>query len=325
MKLNNLKSGALLALILFSGHSFAEHMIHGLDGIKTMRGNAKGLYYVQLGSFVNKNKAYRFLRIQEKKWGKRVVLRRYRKYYSVGISRLHSAAEVRALVSRPARSRPAAIRPSHRVTPAKTPAPILSTSYSVSKEAPEHYLLPLTAGASGGYAHINGAYNQDGNTGLARFFLGLQLYQLRSMSLGIETGIQSGNSMRLAGNPLVIEEAGGLPVQASLKPMIDALLTVKGNFNSTLPLGYRLKAGVAYRQLRFENRNSARDTLNKINGELQAGLGYNLTPNLALTAMYQGVYASSRTKLQPDATGDLLLSHIPSQQAGLLGLEYSFK
>lgn len=328
MNSSHIKSGVLLAFALFSTHSFSEHQINGLAGIKYLRGNAKGLYYVQLASFSNKGNAYRFLHQQKKHWGNRAVIRMCGKYYSVGIGPLQSADEVRALVKAPViisakkvNSQPVVKKngsPKHATSQA------FLTTYSITKDAPEKVFPSLSMGISGGYGHINGAYKQDGNTGLARVFLGLQLHQFNTFSLGIETGIQSGNSMRLYTNPVIIEEAGGLPVQASLKPIIDALITVKGRFNTILPLGYRLKGGLAYRQLQFENRNSARDTLNKFNAELQAGLGYSLTPNLALTAMYQGIYAPGSAQIQPDAIGDLLLSHIPGQQAGLLGVEYSF-
>lgn len=111
MEQNNIKSGVLLALALVSGHAFAEHIVYGLDGVKAMRGNASGPYYVQLGSFVDKDNAYRFLHAQEKQWGKRAIIRIRAKSYSVGIGPLQSAAEVRALVgmheAMPVRERPA--------------------------------------------------------------------------------------------------------------------------------------------------------------------------------------------------------------------------
>lgn len=98
MKLINFKSGLSLVLALIAGQSFSEHIIYGLDGIKAMRGNASGTYYVQLGSFVDKDNAYRFFRKQQNQWGKRAVIREKAKSYSVGIGPLQSAAEVRALV-----------------------------------------------------------------------------------------------------------------------------------------------------------------------------------------------------------------------------------
>lgn len=322
---NQLKSGALLALFLFSGQLFASHFINGLEGIKNLRGNAKGPYYVQLGSFANKSNAYRLLHQQEKQWGKRVSIRTHGKYYIVNIGPLQTAAEVRSLVNLPVNQESKVAKQHAAAMPETLKTETVLTTYSISKEPMVYSRLPLTVGASGGYGQIKNAYRKDGNTGIGRFNLGLQLYQFRALAVGVEAGIQSGNTMRMATNPQLLELIGGLQPQASVKPIIDALATLRGNFGPTLPFDYRLKGGIAYRQLQFENRTSSKDTLSKVNGEFQAGLGYNLTPNLALTAMYQGIYSSNNAKMRQDVLGDLIITRIPTQQAGLLGVEYSFR
>lgn len=185
-------------------------------------------------------------------------------------------------------------------------------------------LIPLSVGAYGGYGHVDGAYKQDGNVAFGRLALGLRVKEYRWSSLGLEAGVQSGNTMRLSANQAVINAAGGLPVQAVLKPMVDALVTVKGQFAPTSSFVYILKGGIAYRQLHIEDRSSSRDTLNKVNGEFQGGLGYSVTAHVILTALYQGVYSTNQADVRPNRVGDLTISHIPTQQAGFLGIEYTF-
>lgn len=212
---------------------------------------------------------------------------------------------------------------------------VLGLSVSISACAgtlgEEHIssFLPLSIGAYGGYGHVDGGYKQDGNVAQGRLALGLHVKEynvkhLNALSLGVEAGVQSGNTMRLSANQVIIDNAGGLPVQAVLKPMIDALVTVKGHFNPTLPFSYIFKGGIAYRQLQFENRVSSHDTLNKVNGEFQAGLGYSVTDHVTLTALYQGIYSTNQADVQPNSVGDLTVSNIPTQQAGFLGVEYLF-
>lgn len=217
----------------------------------------------------------------------------------------------------------------------KIALPILSLSISMSvfsgtmSDAHVSSSIPLSIGAYGGYGHVDGGYKQDGNVAQGRFALGLHvrdysLHHLDTLSFGVEAGVQSGNTMRLSADQVVIDEAGGLPVQAILKPMVDALVTVKGHFRPMSPFSYVFKGGIAYRQLQFEDRTSSRDTLNKVNGEFQAGLGYSVTNQVTLTALYQGIYNTNQADVQPNSVGDLTISNIPTQQAGFLGIEYVF-
>lgn len=88
---------------------------------------------------------------------------------------------------------------------------------------------------------------------------------------------------------------------------------------------YILKGGIAYRQLQLNDRTSTyNDYLNKINGEFQAGLGVNITKHVMLNAFYQGIYSNNNANVYLDSAGNTPISHIPTQQAGFLGVEYSF-
>jgi hypothetical protein len=177
-------------------------------------------------------------------------------------------------------------------------------------------------GAYGGYGNVSGAYKQDGQFTQGRFNMGISIADYKLLSVGTEIGVQSGNTMRLYPDNAFIAATGGLPVQTTLKPLLDLLVTAKYPIILTHPLFGILKAGIAYRQLVFDDRSSARDGLRKVNGELQAGIAFSLTSHATLTAFYQGIYSGSNAGLMINNVGDVTLSRIPTQQAGFLGLEY---
>jgi hypothetical protein len=185
--------------------------------------------------------------------------------------------------------------------------------------SPERFSI----GAYGGYGNDSGAYKEDGQVAQGRLALGFRAVEYMNVAFGTEAGVQSGNTMRLQANRTLIVDAGGLPIQSTLKPFVDFLITVKGQILPNTPLFGILKGGVAYRQLVFNDRSSARDGLRKINGELQAGLGFNLTKHATLTAFYQGIYSGANAGLALSSDGNVTMTRIPTQQAGFLGVEYS--
>jgi len=180
-------------------------------------------------------------------------------------------------------------------------------------------------GGYGGYGTVSGGYNNDGNFAQGRFTLGVHAKQYKQWMLGGEIGVQSGNTMRLAANSNVVNPALDLPPQATLKPLVDLLFTVKGQIQPDKPLFYLLKGGIAYRQLQLNDRTSTLgDSLSNVTGELQAGLGIHITEHVLANAFYQGIYSNSNTGVYLDSAGNTPISHIPTQQAGFLGVEYSF-
>jgi len=182
----------------------------------------------------------------------------------------------------------------------------------------------IHVGAYGGYGNVNGGYKDDGKIAQGRLSLGIHAIEFNIISFGLEAGVQSGNTMRLSADSALIDELGGLPIQATLKPSVDALITAKGQLFASQPLFIILKGGIAYRQLQLEDRSSSQDGLRKIAGEFQAGLGFNITEQAMLTAYYQGIYGGSDAKVSINWVGDATISHIPTQQSGFLGVEYSF-
>jgi predicted porin len=84
-----------------------------------------------------------------------------------------------------------------------------------------------------------------------------------------------------------------------------------------------LKGGVAYRQLELNDRTSSRDHLKKWNGELQAGLGYQLTQHGRLVAYYQRIFSESTAGIKLTTDDEITISQIPTQQGGFIGVEFS--
>jgi len=117
-----------------------------------------------------------------------------------------------------------------------------------------------------------------------------------------------------------------------LKPLVDLLATVRYQAGPDSPYAVILKGGIAYRQLQLNGISSTKDSLSKVNGEFQAGLGYQLTEHAQLTAMYQGIYSSSNAGVQFNSTDNLGLmnvgyisvAQIPTQNSGFLGIDYTF-
>ncbi|KGP62253.1 hypothetical protein EP47_12725 [Legionella norrlandica] len=177
---------------------------------------------------------------------------------------------------------------------------------------------PWTISASLGYADYQYVHRGDHITAAGRFAIGRDLLIKGPALFGLEIGLQSGNQMRLQMTEEEIDALGGLLVKTTLKPMVDALATMRITPKLTAPLFLQLKAGGAYRQWQMD-----RDTINDISqlaGEIMAGCGYTITPNASITLSYQGIFGA-----KPDFTIDLEsgighVQNIPIQHAVLLGI-----
>ena len=127
----------------------------------------------------------------------------------------------------------------------------------------------------------------DGQTAVGRFAIVRELFTIPYSSFGLEMGVQSGNTMGLDVPEATLEELGGVPIQSTMKPMLDLLATVKFNLLGS-PFFAQLKGGAIYRQWQFDGRNSILN-LSKINAEVQAGFGYSIGQYGSLSLLYQGV------------------------------------
>ncbi|HAU0369099.1 TPA: hypothetical protein JBF73_07770 [Legionella pneumophila] len=140
--------------------------------------------------------------------------------------------------------------------------------------------------------------------------------------IGLELGIQSGDTMRFSAAKEMVDALGGVGVVGIIKPMMDVLITAKSpHVSSSLPLYASLKAGVAYRQLQMD-RESLND-LYQIKPEFQAGLGYQINQRLDVSVLYQYV-AGGDPKIQANPMTERgRILNIPNQKALFLGLTYT--
>lgn len=195
------------------------------------------------------------------------------------------------------------------------------TSEPTPKPIPET-LSCVYVGGYGGYGSVNGMYRHDGEASQYRLAMGVDALRYEWFTGGVEGGVQSGNSMHVHASQTLVNRAGGLVPVVVLKPFLDLLLTTRWYFLNDWCL--ILKGGIAYRQLQFTDRDSSKDYLRKINGELQVGAGYQLTKHTRIVAYYQGIFSESKVGLTLSSENNVHMHHIPTQQSGLLGAEYTF-
>lgn len=162
----------------------------------------------------------------------------------------------------------------------------------------------------------------DGQAAFGRFAIARDLAKVRSMQLGLELGVQSGNIMRLDIPQVTLDLLGGMPVQANIKPMIDLLATATTEpLMNTLAFGV-LKAGIAYRRMQIDERVTVND-LSQVGFEFQAGLGAAIIDRARLALLYQGVFNGSTSFTVNTAADTGHVSNIPMQNGILLALSYT--
>jgi hypothetical protein len=179
-------------------------------------------------------------------------------------------------------------------------------------------------GAYEGYGKNEGMIEKDGYTARARLTFGIHSSFKNSFNYGLETGIQSGNVGALAVSSMVYQTLGSLPIQTTIKPTIDALFTIRSPLLFKHHLYFISKAGIAYRQLQFDTRDTIPD-IQKVNPELQLGLGFPITRNATIGAIYQGIYGGKNAKVSLTSSETAKVLKIPTEQNGFIGLEYSFR
>jgi hypothetical protein len=167
-----------------------------------------------------------------------------------------------------------------------------------------------------GYANFSHLYNSDGQTPVGRFAMAVDFFHTDGIRMGLETGIQNGNEGRLSVPQDVLDQIGGAPIQFTIKPILDFLLT----FQKTLMSNwfFLLKGGMAYR--RSQCFSSSNSDLDQLNGEVQVGLGENVTQRVNLNLLYQGIFAGTPKFIVNMNTMAGYITNIPTQNAVLLEL-----
>lgn len=181
---------------------------------------------------------------------------------------------------------------------------------------------PWTVDGSFGLAFYPDMMHQDGQTSTSRFSLGRELLTQSGLWLGIEAGIQSGNTMRLVFPKEDIDALGGVPIEAQIKPMLDVLISLKTEPLNDFPLYAWVKGGAAFRQMQFD-RESVND-LNHVSPEMQIGLGYQINEQAAITLGYQNIWGNHPTLIVNSIDDTGVINNIPSQQAVMLGFSFAF-
>ncbi|MFT4059286.1 MAG: outer membrane beta-barrel protein [Legionella sp.] len=176
------------------------------------------------------------------------------------------------------------------------------------------------SGSFGGTQYRD-AYAQDGRSFVGRLSLEAQYAMSDLFHLGLESGVQNGNSMRLNIPKSTLDAMGGEPVHIHIKPFVDVLGTVKITpFNSGF-LSF-VKAGVAYRHLQVD-RNEVNDIL-RWTPELQAGLGYGFNDHSYFYIGYQHLFGHAVNYQINTETEQGTIENIPTQDAVLIGVSVLF-
>ena len=177
---------------------------------------------------------------------------------------------------------------------------------------------PWSVTASLGYTSYEYGTDGTGQTPIGRFGIGKALCDIGQSSLGAEIGIQNGNTMRLFIPQATLDLLGGLPITATVTPMIDLLGTLRVSFASNSPLFADIKGGLAYRRMYI-----ARETVNnkyQFAGEFQLGVGMPIADSSTLSLLYQGIWGGNLTYTANAASGTGQISNIPIQNGILLSL-----
>ena len=178
----------------------------------------------------------------------------------------------------------------------------------------DHHWFIITNIGVGNYQHV---FNADGRTLLGRVGFGYDIAQSDAFIVGLELGTQNGNTMRLLIPQETLDTLGGEPIEGTIKPIPDALLTLKIAPLMT-PAYLFLKGGVSYRHWQMQ-RDSVND-LSEYTPEAQGGIGFKVQEYLDVVLTYQYMFGKTPRINADFETEQLFISHIPSQQAIFIGL-----
>jgi hypothetical protein len=168
-----------------------------------------------------------------------------------------------------------------------------------------------------GYSNYTHMLEHDGQTPIMRLAFGKRLFSIQNIGIGIELGIQNGNTMDV--DTSAFPGTGGIPVSTTIKPPLDLLATLKTGPLFNTPIFARVKSGIANYHWQFDNNDVMKNQL-RIAGEVQAGLGYTINENFDLTVLYQGIYGGRPTLLSSSNEDNLTITNIPAQHGVLLSL-----
>lgn len=165
--------------------------------------------------------------------------------------------------------------------------------------------------------------NWDGNKdAVGRLNLGSVFFTSQTLQAGLEAGIESGAALHLLFTKEEVAPLGGVEIEATLKPMLDAALSLRTEPCAELPLFLTFKVGAVWRRL--ESDRPSVSGSREVSPLLAAGLGFRLYEQSALYLAYEWI-GGQKPQLVVDEVNEVAtIHHIPSRQALLLGFSYFF-
>lgn len=142
-----------------------------------------------------------------------------------------------------------------------------------------------------------------------------------NLAFGIEGGLQTGNTIRFDFPEEDIFVLGGVPIEVQIKPLLDILLITRIDIPNK-PLFGMLKGGIAYRQMQADRQSV--NNVTDVAAEIQAVVGLMISKNASINLSYQYIFGTDPTLKVDPSTESGILSHIPEQQALMLGFSYNF-
>lgn len=173
----------------------------------------------------------------------------------------------------------------------------------------------ITASAGSGNYQVKA---NDRNSALGRLALGNEMLLAGDIALGLELGLQTGTKICLNIPKETLNFIKWFPVQTTLAPTLDLLITTKTDPIGNSSFFAQLKGGVAYRHWKI--KRIPINEISQIAGEIQAGFGYPITALANLSLLYQGIYGNTpNVQISPYSKKENL-ANIPTLHAILVGL-----
>jgi hypothetical protein len=182
---------------------------------------------------------------------------------------------------------------------------------AVSQDQP--WVITVSLG-EGNYQNI---HNKNRKTMLGRLALGNEFLLTGSLAWGVELGVQNGNKMYLTIPDATLSALQWLPVQTNLGPTFDFLVTAKSDPLIGSNVFAELKGGFAYRKWQIEQQGI--NNLAQLAGEIQAGIGYPISPLASFNLLYQGIFGNDPKLAISVPYNSGHLASIPVLHAVLLG------
>jgi hypothetical protein len=177
---------------------------------------------------------------------------------------------------------------------------------------------PWSVTASLGYTSYEYGAHGTGQTPVGRLGIGKALCDFGATSFGLELGVQNGNTMHLFIPQSQLDALGGLPVEATITPLLDLLATLRISVASTSTVFIDLKGGAAYRRM-YIDRDSV-NSKSQFAGEFQGGVGMPITDSSTISILYQGVYGGSLDFTVNTTAFTGHIANIPVQNGVLISL-----